>query len=228
MEVICNNPEAWGPFPFGIDTWDGICIFHRTVQPVWLQLCCKSHAGNTRECFKNIPICLGLAAEPVWMGGKKKRNLLQNSVSSLVKGIYFILNVIPPKQILFLNLSLSLEGLEQRAALGCCRPGCALSVARLGGGRTGQGNPIPGKRAQRWSCRGQGLVCQIQRVWGVSISSRHCPQPSQGWAPVGAESDPNPMQTPTPALLGAALFYFTIALFLYTIYEIEVYIYKFI
>lgn len=161
-------------------------------------------------------------------GGKKKRNLLQNSVSSLVKGIYFILNVIPPKQILFLNLSLSLEGLEQRAALGCCRPGCALSVARLGGGRTGQGNPIPGKRAQRWSCRGQGLLCQIQRVWGVSISSRHCPQPSQGWAPVGAESDPNPMQTPTPALLGAALFYFTIALFLYTIYEIEVYIYKFI
>jgi len=31
----------------------------------------------------------------------------QNSVSSMVKGIYFIINVVPPKQILFLNLSLS-------------------------------------------------------------------------------------------------------------------------
>lgn len=40
-------------------------------------------------------------------GGGEENDPLHNSVSSMVKGIYFIINVVLPKQILFLNLSLS-------------------------------------------------------------------------------------------------------------------------
>lgn len=40
-------------------------------------------------------------------GGGGENDPLQNSVSSVVKDIYFIIDVVPPKQILFLNLSLS-------------------------------------------------------------------------------------------------------------------------
>lgn len=177
----------------------------RTVQPVWLQLCCKSDAGNTRESFKNIPICLGLAAEPACMG-KKKKDLLQNSVSSLVKGIYFILNVIPPKQILFLNLSLSLD--LGRAAAACCSGMLQARMCHVHGqaarGADRAGEPHSWEKSTRLvPARGQGVICHIQTAWDVFISSRPWPQShpqdEDSWAPVGAESDPNPIQTPTPA-----------------------------
>lgn len=49
--------------------------------------------------------------QSLFCSGKKKEggenDPLQNSVSSVVKDIYFIIDVVPPKQILFLNLSLS-------------------------------------------------------------------------------------------------------------------------
>lgn len=84
----------------------------RTAQLASLRSRCKPDAGNTTKSFKNISVGLPVAAETVSYGEKKKReegenDPLQNSVSSTVKGAYFITNVVPPKQILFLNLSLS-------------------------------------------------------------------------------------------------------------------------
>lgn len=121
------------------------------------------------------------------------------------------------------------EGLQQRAAPGCCRPGCAMCVA-MHGGLTGQGNPIPGKKAQGWCLPGGRGSSVTDRQRGM-FSSAPDPGPNPthrmktpghlwGQRVTQTQSKPRPLH-----LLGVALFYFITTLFIHTIHDI--YRYKF-
>lgn len=152
----------------------------------------------------------------VW--GRIKKEPAAKFSFLLVKSIYSILSVILPKQILFLNLSLSLG----RAGAECW---CGMLPGWMGA-LTGQGNPIPRKKARQWCLPGGRGCFGTSESGGYFHQLQNCQNPTHGtgtpghlWGHRVTQTQPSPQSL---HLLGAALFYFIAALFINTIHDIYI------